>query len=141
MATTEDTMRIIDKNTSDVLGTIITNHSMSLPEACEMTSVDLDEHDIDDLHLSTYEESQEIAGAEECARESVKAGTVGGQIATDSDDEPLIVRIGAGDTQTMPDGDYGWLKDKFGHVSDAMTKAYRDAWNSAIDAASPVAAE
>ena len=128
-------MRIIDTTTYETIGTVIANQSLTIEQACELAGVDLDEHDIDDLHLSTYSAQDEIDGAEKCARESVKAGTVGGKIATDADDEPLIGHIGAGDTQTMPDGDYGWLQEKFGHVSDAMTKAYRDAWNSAIDAA------
>jgi hypothetical protein len=126
-------MRIIDKKTGDVLGTIITNHSMSLHEACEVADIDLDEHDIDELHLSPYEESQEIADAEKCARESVEAGLVGGKIPEYTKGDPIMGLMG--DHDSVLDGDYTWLLEKFGFVTGAMSRAYRAEWNSRMEQA------
>jgi hypothetical protein len=127
------TMRIINKKSGEILGTIITNHSLSLIEACELASVDLDEHDITELHLSTYEESHEIADAEKCARESVEAGLVGGKIPEYSKGEPIMGLMGEHDS--MLDGDYTWLTEKFGFVTRAMARAYRSEWNSRLEQA------
>lgn len=129
-------MRIINTKTSETIGSVITNHSMGLAEACELAGVDLDEHDIDHLLLSVYTEAEEIAGAEECARESVKQGLVDGVVATDVDGGELAGRLTGGETATIPDGDYGWLMDKFGHVSHAMSRAYISEWNATLEAAS-----
>jgi hypothetical protein len=126
-------MRIIEKTTSTVLGTVITNHSMSLDEACEMAGVDLDGYDIAELHLSTYEEAAEIAGAEECARESVAQGIGPEGVTRNVDGDKILGSMG--DHDSMLDGDYKWLKEKFGHVSHSMERAYRSEWNSALEAA------
>ena len=126
-------MRIIDTTTKTTIGTVTTNHSMTLEQACEAASVDLSEHAIEDLRLSMYSEAEEIVIAKECARESVKAGLVGEEIPTNADGEPMVEPV---DDSWILDGDADWLRDKFGHVTDAMIRAYAREWNARVEEAS-----
>jgi hypothetical protein len=122
-------MRIIDTTTGNVLGTITTNHSMALHESCELCNVDLDEHDIEKLRLSVYEESDEIEGAEKCARDSVESGLVAGKIPEYDEGAPMIHVVANG---WMMDGDDDWLRDKFGFVTTSMRHAYSASWNARL---------
>lgn len=127
-------MRIINTKTGDVLGSVITNQSLSLAQACELAGVDIEEHDIDHLHLSVYDEADEIEGAKDCARASVDAGLVNGRVPTYStgDEEPIMHMVDHG---WMMDSDADWLREKFGFVTRDMCNAYSLAWNERLSAA------
>jgi hypothetical protein len=46
-----NTMKLRVKETGEVIGEVITNHNMTIYEACELAGIDTDEYDPEDLSM------------------------------------------------------------------------------------------